>query len=441
VQIKRFEAENITQALQAVKAEFGAEAVILETRRVGGKNGGVQVTAAFEPKAAAAGARRTRVTLPAEGPDDAGSGRGSGGRSGSPVTPAWARSRSSKGVPNAAMPLDTMTKTTGTKTAAARDAARGHGATATLTLDAVESALSPLKAELTAVGAALKARKDDDGGEWTRVSTELAQLKSLLGDLVLDRRTESLPEPARAACRTLTGLGLPRELAADLAASLPDGDPARLEDHLAARIPVAGPLLGSATPRRVMFVGPTGVGKTTTIAKLAAHFAVSEKRKVALVTLDTYRIGAVEQVATYARIIGVPSAVAADRAELKAALEAFSDRDLVLIDTAGRSPKDPVHVPALAELRPEGVAVQLVLPATRSVADHAAILAAYAPLAPTALVLTKLDEAQGLGSALHTALTAGTPVSYLANGQRVPEDLHLASGARLAAQFLAGGAR
>jgi len=143
-------------------------------------------------------------------------------------------------------------------------------------------------------------------------------------------------------------------------------------------------------------------------------------------------------VATYARIIGVPSAVAADRAELAARLADFEGADLVLIDTAGRSPKDSGHVPALAAIRPEGVSVQLVLPATRSVADHAAILAAYAPLAPAALVLTKLDEAQGLGSALHTALTSSTPVSYLANGQRIPEDLHLASGARLAARFLGG---
>lgn len=435
MQIKRFEAENITQALQAVKAEFGAEAVVLETRRVGGKGkSAVQVTAAYEPRAAA-GARRPRVTLPAEGPDDGGgTARGhAGARTGSPVTPAWARARSPK-VPNAAMPVDTAPRT-----AAGRDTPAKGGAT--LTLDAVESALSPLKAELTAVGAALRARGGDPAGEWTRLSAELAQLRSLVGDLVLDRRTERLPGPARAACRTLTGLGLPRELAADLAACLPEGDPARLEDHLAARIPVAGPLLAGDGPRRVMLVGPTGVGKTTTIAKLAAHFAVTEKRRVALITLDTYRIGAVEQVATYARIIGVPSAVAADRDELRARLEAFSGHDLVLIDTAGRSPKDPGHVPALAGLRPEGVAVQLVLPATRSVADHAAVLAAYAPLAPAALVLTKLDEAQGLGSALHTALTAGIPVSYLANGQRVPEDLHLASGARLAAQFLGGGAR
>jgi len=427
VQIKRFEAENITQALQAVKAEFGSEAVILETRRIGGKGkGGVQVTAAFEPRGATP-SRRVLANLPAEGPEGGHAGHA---RSGGPVTPPWARARTR--VPNAAMPRDVIP--TDAAPAATRAAAKASGGTATITLSEVESALSPLKAELTAVGAALKGRGGP--GELTRMSAELAQLKSLVGDLVLDRRAADLPEPARAAYHALAVAGLPRELAADLAASLPDGDPARLEGHLASRIPVSGPLLTDPAPRRVMFVGPTGVGKTTTIAKLAAHFAVSEKRRVALITLDTYRIGAVEQVATYARIIGVPSAVAADRAELAARLDDFADADLVLIDTAGRSPKDLGHVPALARIRPDGVQVQLVLPATRSVADHAAILAAYAPLAPAALVLTKLDEAQGLGSALHTALTAGTPISYLANGQRIPEDLHLASGARLAARFL-----
>jgi flagellar biosynthesis protein FlhF len=436
VQIKRFEAENITLALQAVKAEFGSEAVILETRRIGGKGkGGVQVTAAFEPRGAAAQAaqasqapraRRALATLPAEGPEGAPTPARSGGRAGSPVTPPWARNRTR--VPNAAMPRDAV--------AGANAAA---SATATVTMTQVESALSPLREELSAVGAALKGR--GDAAELTRMGAELAQLRSLVGDLVLDRRAADLPEPARAAYHALTAAGLPRGLAADLAGSLPEGDPARLEGHLASRIPVAGPLLAGKTPGRVMFVGPTGVGKTTTIAKLAAHFAVSEKRRVALITLDTYRIGAVEQVATYARIIGVPSAVAADRSELLARLAEFSNADLVLIDTAGRSPKDAAHVPALARIRPEGVAVQLVLPATRSVADHEAILAAYAPLAPAAVVLTKLDEAQGLGSALHTALTAGLPVSYLANGQRIPEDLHLASGARLAARFLAEGGR
>jgi flagellar biosynthesis protein FlhF len=414
VQIKRFEAENITQALKAVKAELGTEAVILETRRLGGKGrSGVQVTAAFEAPAAAP-ARAPLAALPAEGPAPAG---------GRQVDPPWAkqaRPRRAAGGPSAG---------------ARADAAGPNPAP---TLAQLQSVLSPLREEITAIGAGLEALRGPGHPELASVSQELARLRTLVSDLVVDRRAGALAEGPRATYHALTARGLPKDLAADLANALPDGDPDRLAEALAARIPVTGPLLAGGAPRRVLLAGPTGVGKTTTIAKLAAYHAVTEKRRVALITLDTYRIGAVEQFATYARIIGVPSAVASDRAELDARLAEMADADLVLIDTAGRSPKDEAHVEGLARIRPPGVEVQLVLPATRPVADHRAILEAYAPLEPAAVVMTKLDEAEALGAALQTALTAGTPLSYVTDGQRVPEDLHLASARRLAARLLDG---
>lgn len=414
MQIKRFEADNISQALKAVKAEFGADAVILETRKLGGRRTGIQVTAAFDPKGSApkssapkgsaqrsdAAPRRALASLPAETPHDV-------------VDPPWAQGAA----PRNRVPAEARTPgMSGADLGAAG-----------LTLREVQSALTPLRAEITAVGVDLRAAFDP-----AAVAAELAQLRALVSDLVLDRRTAGLSGGAREAYRTLTLKGLPKDLAADLAGSLPGSDPARLGESLAARIAVAGPLMQDGAPARVLLAGPTGVGKTTTIAKLAAHFAVTEKRRVALVTLDTYRIGAVEQLATYARIIGVPSAVASGPEELAARLRELSHAELVLIDTAGRSPKDPEHVPGLVAALPPGVQVQLVLPATRTVADHAAILKAYAPLAPRGIVLTKLDEAEQLGAAVHTAVTGGIPVSYLTDGQRIPDDLQLASGARLA---------
>jgi len=419
VQIKRFEADTISQALKAVKAEFGSDAVILETRKLGGRQGGIQVTAAFDsngsaPKGSAprsdAAPRRALATLPAERPRDV-------------VDPPWAHGGArQRPTPGAAL-ADTS------------------GVDSGLTLHEVQAALSPLREEITAVAADVRTALTRPGGgsaalDAAAVNTELAHLRALVSDLVLDRRTSGLTGPARQAYRTLTAKGLPKDLAADLAANLPSDDTARLGEALAARIAVAGPLLTDGAPARVLLAGPTGVGKTTTIAKLAAHFAVTEKRKVAVVTLDTYRIGAVEQLATYARIIGVPSAVAAGPEELAARLKDFSKAELVLIDTAGRSPKDPEHVPSLVAALPPGVQVQLVLPATRTVADHAAILKAYGPLVPRGVILTKLDEAERLGAAVHTAVTGGIPVSYLTDGQRVPDDLQLASGARLADRLL-----
>jgi flagellar biosynthesis protein FlhF len=419
VQIKRFEAENITQALKAVKAELGTEAVILETRRLGGKGrSGVQVTAAFEAPAAAP-ARAPLATLPAEGPSPG---------QGQPVDPPWAKNAA----PRNAAPRRAATA------GPSGGVRAGAGPAGAPTLAQLQSVLSPLREEITAIGAGLEALRGPGHPELASVSAELARLRTLVSDLVVDRRASALADGPRAAYHALTARGLPKDLAADLAGALPDGDPDRLAETLASRLPVTGPLLAGGAPRRVLLAGPTGVGKTTTIAKLAAYHAVTEKRRVALITLDTYRIGAVEQFATYARIIGVPSAVASDRAELDARLAEMADADLVLIDTAGRSPKDEAHVEGLARIRPPGVEVQLVLPATRPVADHRAILDAYAPLEPAALVMTKLDEAEALGAALQTALTAGTPLSYVTDGQRVPEDLHLASARRLAARLMDG---
>jgi flagellar biosynthesis protein FlhF len=409
VQIKRFEADTISAALKAVKAEFGAEAVILETRKLGGRKGPIQVTAAFDAKGTVprsdAAPRRALASLPAEAPRDV-------------VDPPWARGSERRA-------------TGGTATALAERS---------LTLHEVQAALTPLRDEITSVAADVRAALTGPGGgaalDAATLNTELSNLRALVSDLVLDRRTAGLSGGAKEAYRTLTAKGLPNELAADLAGALPGDDPTRLGEALAERIAVAGPLLKDGAPARVLLAGPTGVGKTTTIAKLAAHFAVTEKRRVAVVTLDTYRIGAVEQLATYARIIGVPSAVAAGPEELAARLKDFSKAELVLIDTAGRSPKDPEHVPGLVAILPPGVQVQLVLPATRTVADHAAILEAYAPLVPRGVILTKLDEAERLGAAVHTAVTGGIPVSYLTDGQRVPDDLQLASGARLADRLL-----
>ncbi len=431
MQIKRFEADNISQALKAVKAEFGADAVILETRKLGGRQGGIQVTAAYDATGSAATAaangsapnglarradaapRRALATLPAERPTGV-------------VDPPWARNAEPRGARTAAAVAEPPASETG------------------LTLREVQGALGPLRAELTAVASDVRAALTHHGGapafDPAAVAAELAHLKALVSDLVLDRRTSRLSGGARAAYRTLTERGLPNDLAADLAANLPGDDPGRLGEALAGRVAVTGPLLKDGAPARVLLAGPTGVGKTTTIAKLAAHFAVTEKRRVAVVTLDTYRIGAVEQLATYARIIGVPSAVASGPRELADRLKENAGADLVLIDTAGRSPKDPEHVPGLMAALPPGVQVQLVLPATRTVADHGAILKAYAPLVPRGVILTKLDEAERLGAALHTAVTGGIPVSYLTDGQRVPDDLRLASGARLADLLLGAAA-
>ena len=161
-------------------------------------------------------------------------------------------------------------------------------------------------------------------------------------------------------------------------------------------ISIAGPIRTCPGERRlVALVGPTGVGKTTTIAKLAANFRLKEKLKVGLITVDTYRIAAVEQLRTYADIMDLPMEVVSTPREMRQAVARLADLDLVLMDTAGRSPKDDVRIQELksmlADAKPDEV--HLVLSAVGSAATLAKLVDRFRCVGTTALLLTKLDEA------------------------------------------------
>jgi len=172
------------------------------------------------------------------------------------------------------------------------------------------------------------------------------------------------------------------------------------------------------------FVGPTGVGKTTTLAKVAARALMEGNRRVGLITVDTYRIGASEQLARYGEIMGVPAFVAKSARELVAAIERCSRCDLILIDTAGRSAPDQLaRQIELVRAAPE-VELHLVASAASGPRDLAAIAERYSPLRPDRLVITKVDEAAAPGALLSAAAGLGVPVSCVCDGQRVPEDIH-----------------
>jgi flagellar biosynthesis protein FlhF len=184
----------------------------------------------------------------------------------------------------------------------------------------------------------------------------------------------------------------------------------------------------------IAMVGPTGVGKTTTIAKLAARFAMKHgARNVALVSTDTYRIGAREQLHTYARILNVPMHVAQDREDLTHVLDAVAGRKLVLIDTAGMSQRDMRLSEQFATLerRNTKIDVVLALSATSDVNCLDETIRLFSKLRKTGLmgcVLTKIDEAASLGAPLSTIIRHNLPLLHLCTGQRVPEDLHPARG-------------
>lgn len=178
----------------------------------------------------------------------------------------------------------------------------------------------------------------------------------------------------------------------------------------------------------VFFIGPTGVGKTTTIAKIASKFSVEEKKKVALLTADTYRIAAAEQLRTYANILDVPCRVIYTSEEIKNAYQDFKDYDYILIDTAGHSYQNEEQCADMGKLvhSIDGEAeteVYLVLSATTKYKDLLKITSAYSDIVDYKLIFTKLDETTAVGNLLNVHLQTGAPLSYVTYGQNVPEDI------------------
>ncbi len=188
----------------------------------------------------------------------------------------------------------------------------------------------------------------------------------------------------------------------------------------------------------VALVGSTGVGKTTTIAKLAANFRLRDGIRMGLITVDTYRVAAVEQLRTYAEIIDLPIKVVTNPQEMRRALDELAGLDLILIDTAGRSPCDDLQVQELKTLLAEADVheVHLVLSLTSSPRHLEATAKKFADANATAVILTKLDETTGLGSLLSIARRIPLPISYITTGQGVPDDIEPARPDRLARLML-----
>lgn len=182
-------------------------------------------------------------------------------------------------------------------------------------------------------------------------------------------------------------------------------------------------------PAVVIFVGPTGVGKTTTLAKIAANYLLNQKKSIGMITADTYRIAAVEQLKTYAEILGIPVSVAYTASEIKEAVALHSDKDIVLIDTAGRSHRNKAQFEELKALISASGAdeVYLVLSATTSSRNCREILSSYSFLSDYKLIFTKTDEAPVLGIILNVRYLTGKSLSYITTGQSVPDDIETAN--------------
>jgi len=185
------------------------------------------------------------------------------------------------------------------------------------------------------------------------------------------------------------------------------------------------------------FVGPTGAGKTTTIAKLAGHAKVRHKKRVALISTDMFRVGGHEQLARYGELLGVPTYACAEHGALKNLIATLDDRDLIMIDTPGTGPADLGRLNALeAVIGAVSVRVHLVLAAGTRSEDIAQIVKRFHRFSPRRAVITKMDETEPKGALVSDILRNEMPISFLTNGQRVPEDLVIPSADELARYLL-----
>ncbi|MCA9610514.1 MAG: 50S ribosome-binding GTPase [Myxococcales bacterium] len=294
----------------------------------------------------------------------------------------------------------------------------------------------------------------------TRMDTALAQVKRELGtgatilssrrraDGVIEIRAAIAGEEDASAApreslleRILERGGLSPELARTIGARAPWAPrtlgevPAAVADALAPQIDFRAPDLRN--DRLVLaLVGPTGVGKTTTLAKLAAEAALVHGRAAAIVSLDGYRIGATEQAERFADLIGIPLLVARDAESFSLALRRLADADIVFVDTPGRSPREHAAQTALAEILQKQsleVTVTLCIAAATRDEELEQHLAVHAALRPSSITVTKVDEALRHDAAIRAPFATGLPLAWLSDGQRVPEDLDVATPERLAA--------
>ncbi|MBI5471717.1 MAG: flagellar biosynthesis protein FlhF [Ignavibacteriae bacterium] len=294
-----------------------------------------------------------------------------------------------------------------------------------------------------------------DAADLQQLRSEIESLKSIVGEVAEHlkySKMPSLPEQLKVAYAALVNHDVDEKLAAELTQRVYRklgedllGSRQHVEQCLLKEMSgLFQPLSPSDSPAKkakiIALVGPTGVGKTTTIAKLAAIAKLVKKQNVALISADTYRIGAIEQLRTFAAIADIPMEVVYKPTDMKSALVSLRDKDIIYIDTVGRSQRMKKEMTELAKFisaaNPQEV--HLVLSAATSSRSCDDVIEKFRVTTPNRIVFSKLDEAVTLGSLLNVIYKHTLPVSFVTNGQNVPDDIEEANANKLASMIYSG---
>ncbi|MGR6839132.1 flagellar biosynthesis protein FlhF [Aliivibrio wodanis] len=462
MKIKRFFAKDMRSALVQVKEELGVDAVIMSNKKV---TGGIEIVAAIDPSA-------QPVSLPSPRQieeDKVSVGKGSMTRRfanmikqyGSNINSAepekaereedslaalLKRQSNFKGNSNHSYPESGMS-TPKLDTSEMTRAIQNNPNLAHLISDdpvgqqnkLTQPKLDPSRYEKG------RSSKKDSNEELESMRSEMSSIRRLLEHQVSGLMWQEVErrEPLRAMLiKRLEKMGLSAELSDQLACYIPEDTPPQdawsaLLKLLAEQIPTSK-VDTLSRGGIIALLGPTGVGKTTTIAKLAARAAMEYgPDQVALVTTDTFRIGAQEQLAIYGRIMGCPVRIAKDADQLASVLHQLRNRRLILVDTAGMGQRDvrlTEQLDTLMENHSAQIHSYLVMPATaqrqvlQETIDH------FKRIPLSGCILSKIDESLSLGELISVTIENGLPISYIANGQRVPEDIVLAQPKYLVAK-------
>jgi flagellar biosynthesis protein FlhF len=447
MKIKRFVAKDMRTALTEVKEFLGPDAIILSNKKVAG---GVEIVAAVDPEAApvkakeatvAAAPTQSRFDIRIDDEDESTEAPPADSLRALLARQMIKQQQAATTPQQANAPIATTASKNQPSVGA--DKVRAFAGRPTIAPERQNSvAQGPNLQELSALQ---KQQASLMQQQFDVMRQEMQSMKQLLQHQVSGLMWQDLArrEPVRAlVIEQLTQLGLTEAMADQLACFMPedlnDADAWRSAlDLLAGQLTTTN----DDIMRRggvIALVGPTGVGKTTTVAKLAAQFAKRHGAdQVALITTDTFRIGAFEQLATFGRIIGCPVKQARDHEELGLLLSSLGQRKLILIDTAGMSQRDvrlAENLSALVHNSRVKIKSYLVLSATSQARVMQEAVEHFKRISLAGCIFTKLDECLSLGEIINVAIQNALPVSYLTNGQRVPEDIDIADATEMVAQ-------